>query len=989
MPDTMDPVLFSKPPVTTPGLKHLRQERLYLQFLHRISSGLTFTQDVVKERGPDTLSYSQMDFSRLFDASGLLTTTAKLKNHTSHKRATPRQLPVCSSGCAEELSKSSLTGPKNTYTISTLPPELPSLFPTELPPSLHSVSELSTVQRTDSCLLQSNQSEALNVSKKVKGKRKANVSGSLKKTVSDDCISSSSKWDEFVLKKLTKTTAQWIVSQQMPGQSANKARLQDLLKQHYGSASATDLVCDEPMNMEDFRRYHDLPKEEPKEQIVDGTHPETPLPLYYRVPGFCLLPTQPDEPGGNNWTADNVKVRHLEPPQPPRLQDRLNPRAGRYVYHTDNSFEQELYSEISRQVHQHDGRQRDRIIMDNNSEYQKHLQDRFPRGPEEWSKIGAGIRPPKRTAILKPEKGARRWVSLPSPADYAMERGLQPPDYSGQDTILPGTLRKQPQSCPPQERHALRYMVEEWRKAWKLMTRWQNVTIEGLKRNLSDLHYHVRIIAIATCASGAVNRPSMGQESTATAPFWRPRDVQVVPEELQPLLLSALEDPSDRVRLAAALCQYVMGTANRQARNILHSVLQQDLAGVGADSWAAAQCLALEGDTSIAVIQRLLSQLYEGEAHSDREQATVLLASLSKSTTLVRSLLAEKLNSGNWRDRAVSCNTIAGLSGPINKDIANKLVFLMWNDWNRNVRLAAARALGKMELGKEVHNELRKKLEEAPPSWRVEALSLLAQLEIMTAKLLPAFLCCLSDDYAAVRKQACQTAAALGIKDEMVLNHLIHLMQTDPLWEVRVRAISALGKIGCLTPAVQEHLLWALHHEEEPRVRIATCDAIKALCVSGPELQHFLQERLILEANPEVQRKIADVLRTYGCSLNNDKDTICKIKEQVDKLCTKGVITQKVLMLEELEETHMQQKRHLDLASDPGRQFTHTDMARLLEDSYTEHHNPQPTTLPPDSRQSTDETKTQSFSDTFRSSSPATGDSITTPQGHLSIEFHV
>lgn len=40
------------------------------------------------------------------------------------------------------------------------------------------------------------------------------------------------------------------------------------------------------------------------------------------------------------------------------------------------------------------------------------------------------------------------------------------------------------------------------------VTRWQDVTVEGLKKDLTDMHCHVRVIAIATCASGAVNQPS-------------------------------------------------------------------------------------------------------------------------------------------------------------------------------------------------------------------------------------------------------------------------------------------------------------------------------------------------------------------------------------------------------------------------------------------------------------------------------------------------
>lgn len=36
-----------------------------------------------------------------------------------------------------------------------------------------------------------------------------------------------------------------------------------------------------------------------------------------------------------------------------------------------------------------------------------------------------------------------------------------------------------------------------------------------------------------------------------------------------------------------------------------------------------------------------------------------------------------------------------------------KIIQLMWNDWNKEVRQAAAKALGRMNLGKEIHDMIR------------------------------------------------------------------------------------------------------------------------------------------------------------------------------------------------------------------------------------------------------------------------------------------
>ena len=51
---------------------------------------------------------------------------------------------------------------------------------------------------------------------------------------------------------------------------------------------------------------------------------------------------------------------------------------------------------------------------------------------------------------------------------------------------------------------------------------------------------------------------------------------------------------------------------------------------------------------------------------------------------------------------------------------------------------------------------------------RVEALYLICGLKLMTAKLLPSFLNCFSDDFMAVRRAACLAAGALQIRDNMV-----------------------------------------------------------------------------------------------------------------------------------------------------------------------------------------------------------------------------
>ncbi|XP_058605964.1 HEAT repeat-containing protein 4 isoform X2 [Onychostoma macrolepis] len=488
--------------------------------------------------------------------------------------------------------------------------------------------------------------------------------------------------------------------------------------------------------------------------------------------------------------------------------------------------------------------------------------------------------------IFSAVRAEQRWMDQPTKIDYVLKQGLRPPDFSGQDSEMP--------KLSVAELSTLRYAVDQWRNACNIKLPLQRVTIKDLKRALSDPNYPARLEAILTCALGAINGPKEELDPGKAGQHSKGCKLKADPQELQALIVSALDDPVKRVQMAAAVCQYAMRTPNARARDILRSTLKQ-----GADSWVAAQCLAIDGDASQAVIQRLLSQHFLKDAPSDHEQSMMFLSNISSKTTLVRSLLAEELNSANWRTRVQACTTIAQLRSPINKDLCNKLIYMMWNDWSCAVRHAAALALSKMDVAREMHSELSAKLEEGPTAWQVEALIFIGQLNIMSPKLLPTFLQCFNDDFVAVRKQACLTAASLMMDDQLVLDQLINLMQNDPLWEVKVEAINALGKIGWMNPGLQELLMWAVHHEEEPSVRIAACKALSTLGAKGPELQHFLQERYALEPNTEVQRHIESLLKKHGYSLKGNESKIHEIKLQVELLCTKHIITQKVLLMEE------------------------------------------------------------------------------------------
>lgn len=91
--------------------------------------------------------------------------------------------------------------------------------------------------------------------------------------------SQTSKGNEAVLKKPTKNTAKWIVSEQVSTEYQYKARLPSVLKDQFGSTSATDLLNDESKGKEDF---YSVSKSSTDPKSLQSCKPETPLPVYYK-----------------------------------------------------------------------------------------------------------------------------------------------------------------------------------------------------------------------------------------------------------------------------------------------------------------------------------------------------------------------------------------------------------------------------------------------------------------------------------------------------------------------------------------------------------------------------------------------------------------------------------------------------------------------------------------------------------------------------------
>ncbi|XP_052502536.1 HEAT repeat-containing protein 4 [Budorcas taxicolor] len=839
------------------------------KYLNNASANLTFSQEVVWQRGLPSVPYSQYSFDHLYDASGII-------QPRQVRKARPEKKPVCLKVSDSPGPPTKVTSPaENTESYANLT-KLKKSKPASA--GQEASSPLSPHPSGELDMLDLSLAPEVNLEER--------------ETWLPPPEKEARAWEAVVLEKLNKRTARWIQSKRPPRPGVSASKWQSFLRQQYDwshirdeltSSSDLDLLkqLEEEETAEFEGRSVILPTQEEKK-------PELLVPVYYRLPNYLPQGQTAETMPGTNKTAEEIDEKGSVYKSPSQsLVRQVNPRAGKFAYSTDNTFEQEIYFDEVQIVHQI-GAKRDQILLENLNRYIKQLSKVFPETPERWTSQ------PVPEPTCKPVKGAMHWTALPTPAkDLLLKVGEK--DVS----VKTRKLKKQAESLKENvswELVVLRRMLQEWKMAWALIIEWHHKTVEGLLQSLVDIHDDVRIQAIVTCATAALERPrpaiSQGDSDKETM---KALPIQDLPEVLQPPLMAALCDKNANVRMAAAVCQYAIQSHNPLAQEIMQTVL---LKGNTVDSWAAAQCLALEGAATYPVIKRILHQLFHKKNEDTEQQSCTLLHHLSGKTTLIHTMLAVELNSHQWKDRIVACRALSRIGGNVSLDMKHKLIQLMSSDWNKKVRQAAAQALGQMNLGKEVHDTIRIKLGQGNFQERVEALYLICGLKLMTAKLLPSFLNCFSDDFMAVRRAACLAAGALQIRDNMVLECLLNLIQGDPCWKIKAFAIRALGQIGCVSPQLTDLLLWAVHYEESPGVRLEACRSILALKLQGDRVRDTFLDVLLLENHEAVLKEIHHAMKILNLENEGNQEMLQEIRNRIQTLSQKELLIQKVFKIE-------------------------------------------------------------------------------------------
>ena len=106
-----------------------------------------------------------------------------------------------------------------------------------------------------------------------------------------------------------------------------------------------------------------------------------------------------------------------------------------------------------------------------------------------------------------------------------------------------------------------------------------------------------------------------------------------IPKELLSAILHALNDPSRRVRLEAAVGIMTLGLLNTNAIKVLDDVLND---GTSQEKWIAAKCLAKHGYCNTAIVGELIS-CRSADSIIKHEKATLYLRELSKQTVTIYS----------------------------------------------------------------------------------------------------------------------------------------------------------------------------------------------------------------------------------------------------------------------------------------------------------------------------------------------------------------
>jgi HEAT repeat protein len=529
------------------------------------------------------------------------------------------------------------------------------------------------------------------------------------------------------------------------------------------------------------------------------------------------------------------------------------------------------------------------VVFGGEKVYRKQLQPYYPdqSSPGQYRRNDTidSVSEEKRTT-----RGWKRWTALPNPVETHSEwlPVHEEVQVSRPSTTASSNFRELQQSREGRVKwrcgHELLNMFEEWRLKWGITDQFGDAGQDQVVQHLRHPADGVRLSALYHCARAAMTIFIAAGKSVK-------KEGQSVDKECEmfstlrifvPDLEKCLRDVNMCMRVGAAVLLTTLGQWSQQLEKLLLNTLPTPQVS---EQWMALQCLAVQGVVRPEVVDCLLSHANQSQSPSRRDKARELLARLSKTTTLVYATVCEQLNSSGWQERLTACTVLPMLSGSVTKDVCDKLIVLMWQDWSSEVRHMAAEALGKLGRGKLIHDELCRRLAIEDERIRLDALRKVGALSLMTAQMLPAFLTCFQDPHISVRIEASSVAAEMGLSSKEVLDVLLFLTE-DPSIKVKAHALRCLGVLGNSRSDIIDRLLWCMRFDRSETLRAEACEAVRILGVQSDRVVQELQMLVSHDDSELVVRLAKHALLSLGCQPKAYNKMETKIAEDIKNLTT-------------------------------------------------------------------------------------------------------
>ncbi|CAF0885287.1 unnamed protein product [Adineta steineri] len=681
-------------------------------------------------------------------------------------------------------------------------------------------------------------------------------------------------WDEYMFEHLDQNTATFIILKHVHDEE-RRARLIEYLRKTYHITKLPN-----PLEMELIPTYDD------EDNVAEQSYFKKLTSQTSKKDTSRDLQQQTKEERKDGLSskvrpAQQIVTGNSFIRQDPTYYDVISDKITDTVYRTDHPYEKAMI--LGTNAHQPTD-EPGVIALSDKIQFNKVLQKQLPPDPDS---IASTLEINSSAAFDRPipTKGLRRWKALPGIRNTHIPR---PPDVN--DLSLSWLL---PLINDSRINHALKLnttisrIIEEWKRRWQGSSRWRDADIDELYRDLHDRHPHIRFTALVICSRAAQH---LTQKEIDLG-----LQVRTLPDKLLDSIEALLDDSEERIRSAAAIVLVTLRRFSPQVEKILRLCIVN---GHPEDKLTAAQSLASVNITTSDIIHELLKNYFDTDYELAREQLIFSLSKLSQGTNLVHSLTGEYLNSADANDRLIACKLFPLLKSQPNKDITQKLIYLMWQDMNSSVRRVAGQALGKCGCGQAVHEEVVTRLQSRYWQDRVEALKLIGYLGVLTAKLIQPFLKCFKDDRVSVRIRACRTTYKLQAREENIRDLLIELIEYDPIEKVRYAAVEALGLYGMTNKKCRNVLLWSVRYDKSPLVRSAAPNSIVLLEKADEEIIDTLQSRYLVEKQPIVIQSLKEALEAYHCNLSQDVPIIQEIRNEVRKLNTKAIIWEKIINFE-------------------------------------------------------------------------------------------